>query len=270
MTAIRVFPRRTSYTPTDPYAFVGDPPLWIPPADEVHVSCTFTWDIPEAKRLAEAWDAVHPIVRIGGPVFNDGLPMPFEPGVFVKPGVTFTTRGCIRRCPWCLVPQWEGTLRLIQPIQPGYIVQDNNLLAAPLAHIAQVFKMLRAQPRAAVFAGGLDVRMIDQIMAEELCSMRIQQAFLACDDEEMLTPLQEATNLLAPLGRDKLRCYVLLGFGEDTPEKAERRLKEVWKAGAMPFAQLYQPPTKRIKYDYRWRELARTWSRPAATKAVMS
>jgi hypothetical protein len=56
---VRVFPRRTSLTPDDALAFVGDPPLWRPEADEVHVSCTFTWDIPEAKRLAEAWSHLY-------------------------------------------------------------------------------------------------------------------------------------------------------------------------------------------------------------------
>lgn len=43
MTLIRVFPRRTKWTPTDSYAFVGDPPMMRPEADEVHVSCVFTW-----------------------------------------------------------------------------------------------------------------------------------------------------------------------------------------------------------------------------------
>ena len=33
MKIIRVFPRKTHMTPTDPYAFVGDPPLWRPKAD---------------------------------------------------------------------------------------------------------------------------------------------------------------------------------------------------------------------------------------------
>jgi hypothetical protein len=46
---IRVFPRRTSLTPTDEYAFVGEPPMLRPEADEVHVSCTFTWDKPSQQ-----------------------------------------------------------------------------------------------------------------------------------------------------------------------------------------------------------------------------
>ena len=41
---IRVFPRKTSYTPDDEMAFIGMPPIIIPEHDEIHVSCSFTWD----------------------------------------------------------------------------------------------------------------------------------------------------------------------------------------------------------------------------------
>lgn len=53
MRIIRVFPRQTSYTPDDEYAFFDYPPFpdMIPPHDEVHVSCTFTWDKKELKSL---------------------------------------------------------------------------------------------------------------------------------------------------------------------------------------------------------------------------
>jgi len=56
---IRVFPRRTSFTPVDELAFVGDPPLERPAADEVHVSCTFTWDRPRAEYLKLACSYAH-------------------------------------------------------------------------------------------------------------------------------------------------------------------------------------------------------------------
>ena len=71
MNVIRVFPRRTALTPTDDMAFVGDPPMMRPEADEVHVSCTFTWDKAKAFRLYEAWGQYYPDVRIGGPAIND-------------------------------------------------------------------------------------------------------------------------------------------------------------------------------------------------------
>ena len=73
MTILRVFPRRTNATPDDDLAFVGDPPLpaFRPEADEVHVSCTFTWDRHEAERLQHAWTLYYPNVKLGGPAYDD-------------------------------------------------------------------------------------------------------------------------------------------------------------------------------------------------------
>lgn len=268
MKILRVFPRRTNCTPTDAMAFVGDPPLWRPEADEVHISLTFTWDRPEAYRLWNAWAAHYGSLKvsIGGPALNyDG---PFTAGLYVKHGVTFTSRGCNNRCPWCLVPEREGKFRTI-PIMPGHIVQDNNLLQAPKAHIEQVFAMLKSQRRAATFSGGLDATLLSDSIVEGLRGLRIDQLFLASDTEGAIKPLRKALDKLKWLPRDKLRCYILIAYGADTVEQARNRLEAVWEAGAMPFAQLYQPSDKYIRYSQEWRGLARIWSRPAAMRAVM-
>jgi hypothetical protein len=54
MRVIRVFPRRTKATPTDPLAVTRGPEL-LDEADEIHVSVTFSWDRAIAERLAEEW-----------------------------------------------------------------------------------------------------------------------------------------------------------------------------------------------------------------------
>jgi len=47
---IRVFPRKTNATPEDDdVRFSG--PGFFDKADEVHISCTFTYDRPMAERL---------------------------------------------------------------------------------------------------------------------------------------------------------------------------------------------------------------------------
>lgn len=262
MRVIRVFPRRTSLTPEDSFAFIGDPPLWRPKADEVHISIAFTWDIEEGYRLREAWAAHYPIVKIGGPAIappENG----FEPGMYVKHGVTFTSRGCPHRCPWCLVPKREGSLRLLK-IQPGWNIQDNNLLATPQRHQERVYAMLRSQRRKAIFAGGLETERIDDWVAKQLRRLHIGQIFLACDTASALGPLERAVARLPFLNRRQLRCYVLIGFREgETIDEAEKRLEAVWQIGCLPFAQLFQPPDRYIKYPADWRNLARRWSRPA-------
>tara|TARA_Y100000310_G_scaffold287369_1_gene312209 strand:- start:1207 stop:1971 length:765 start_codon:yes stop_codon:yes gene_type:complete len=247
-------------------AFVGDPPLFRPEADEVHVSVTFTWDMEEAVRLLQAWSQYYPTVRIGGPACV-GVAGRFVPGKYVKEGVTFTTRGCNRRCPWCLVPTTEGRLTL-RDFEPGWIIQDNNLLQAPRDHIEAVLDMLAEQPKAAVFAGGLQANLVSEWFARRLQAMRVGQVFLAADTFGALKPLRSAVDRLAFLGRRKLRCYVLIGFKGETVAEAEARLEVAWDIGVMPFAQLYQPPDGFIQYPRVWKSLARLWSRPAAMQAM--
>ena len=268
MTIIRVFPRHTSLTPNDPYAFIGDPPFeeWRPKAKEVHVSCTFTWDVKESERLVGAWSQYYPIVYLGGPAI-DRNGNRFIPGRYLRSGVTFTSKGCNNNCPWCLVPEYEGKIQEIGNFAPGYIIQDNNLLQCSMGHIRKVFDMLRVQRRAAIFSGGIDARLVTEEITELFRSIRLHSLFLAADTTASLLPLQEAVEKLSFLKRDKLRCYVLIGKDESI-RKSEFRLKRVWEIGCLPFAQLYQPKDRWIDYNSEWKDLARQYSRPAITKAL--
>lgn len=148
----RVFPRRTSMTPDDDDAFVGKPPLWVKRGmyDKVHISVTFTWDRCETDRLYQAWRPIA-AVQIGGPAYTspaDG----FTPGMYLRKGVTITSRGCNNMCWYCQVPEREGRLREL-PVVPGNIVQDNNLPACSPEHLERAFAMLQTQHRIE-FPGG--------------------------------------------------------------------------------------------------------------------
>lgn len=252
-------------TPRDDYAFVGEPPMFRPQADEVHVSCTFTWHMARAKRLAEAWAQYYP-VKLGGPAFGSSADG-FSPGYYVRQGITFTSRGCNNHCPWCLVPQREGKLHEIE-IQPGNTIQDNNLLQCNHNHIAKVIDMLRSQHQICFF-GGLDSRLLTDSLADDLRSLSIRHLFFACDTKEAIRPLTKAKDKLHGFNRNQLRCYVLLAFNGETISMAQKRLEDVWGLGFMPFAQLYQPPERHIKYSKEWQDLARIWTRPAISKAFM-
>jgi len=260
---IRVFPRRTSSTPTDDLVFIGDPPLERPQADEVHVSCTFTWDKPVAERLKLAWGQYYPIVKVGGVAYDDPS-NEFIPGMYLKEGITITSRGCNNQCPWCLAWKREGKIREL-PINEGHIIQDNNLLQCNHSHIDKVFDMLREQ-RQIQFTGGLEARLITQEIADRIRGLRVSQIFLACDTDNAIVPLRKAIRLLDIPNTRKLRCYVLLKYDpEETKLHALIRLLQVYEAGAIPFAQLYQPPDEKIYYPVDWRRFTRTWQRPAGT-----
>lgn len=152
MKIARVFPRRTKASPVDALAFYDEPGLFPVEADQVHVSVTFTYDIPRAERLAKAWERVAQ-VTMGGPAMG-AAGGDFTPGMYLKPGYVITSRGCPNWCWFCSVPKREGDIREL-PITEGYNVLDDNLLACSEEHIRKVFAMLKRQRMG---AGGVDRR----------------------------------------------------------------------------------------------------------------
>ncbi len=97
----RVFPSKTNMSPDDEHAYFKEPDLFTPIYDEVHVSCTFTWDKPRAYALAEAWKN-HGEVKIGGVAIDGESDQPFVSGMYLKKGVTITSRGCPNKCHFCI------------------------------------------------------------------------------------------------------------------------------------------------------------------------
>jgi hypothetical protein len=260
---IRVFPRRTKATPIDDMAFVGDPPLNRPEADEVHISVALTWDVKEAHRLHAAWDNFYPDkVRIGGPALgNPGAE--FVPGRYLKPGYVITSRGCPNGCVFCLVPKREGTLREL-PIAEGHNIVDNNLLACSRVHILEVFDMLRRQNEPAEFTGGFEARRVDDWLVSQLRTIRVKRAYLAYDNPACGASIVRAAEKLLPLWCDHtIGCYVLVGGRGDTIEEAHHRLEWVRSLGLFPQAMYYQPTEarERIVPDD-WRQMVRRYSQP--------
>ena len=269
---IRVFPRRTKWTPTDDMAFVGEPPLMAttyPRTMPVRVSVTFTWDREEGERLQRSWRRFFRDVQVGGPACGDPGGE-FTPGMFVKEGVVVTSRGCPKRCNFCLVPQREGPIRELR-IKVGWNIFDNNLLACSRDHVEEVFVMLWHQKEPANFTGGLDKTLLMPWVIDLLKSTRIKRMWFALDSESGFWSLERAADLLSDFSREKKYCYVLVGYENETPEEAEVRLIRVFSLGFMPFSMLYRGPLAGAKMssDPAWRALIRKWCNPARYKAFM-
>ena len=269
MTILRVFTKRTSYTPDDELVRIGSPTLFDTgiECDEIHISTVFTWDRPEAERLADEWhDFTGKPVKLGGPAYHSEAGN-FCAGLYVRKGITFTSRGCNNNCPWCGVRDIEGKLREI-PIEAGNVIQDNNFLQCSRAHKDKVFDMLRGQHMIA-FRGGLEPDLIDDHFVNGITSLRIAELWLACDTDAALPTFRKACEKLKAAGfpRWKIRCYSLIGHDM---EKEEKRNREIWLAGAVPFSQLERDFTNtKTEYSKEWRAFERTWQRPAAIKAHM-
>jgi hypothetical protein len=263
---IRVFPTRTSMTPADDYSYCGLPDFFIPPHDSVHISVVFTWDIPKAKQLKYQWEGVtNKPVLMGGPAFGDPG-NGFQPGMYLRKGITITSRGCPHKCGFCLVPKREGGLRELEVV-PGNIIQDNNVLACSDKHLNKVFEMLKTQSRIR-FLGGLESKRVTPKIAERLRGLKIAELWLSCDYRSALKPLQKAIGHLRGVGfrQNHLRVYVLIG---KDPDEEQERLQTIYRMGALPFAQLYKPQINLGPYSRKWKQFSRLWSRPAAYKSYM-
>lgn len=257
-------------TPTDDLAFVNClPRLDVPEVDEVHVSVAFTWDIPRAEQLADAWLALGVPVSMGGPAFNEPGGE-FVPGMYVKEGATITSRGCPNHCWFCAVPKRERGLREL-PIHDGWNILDDNILACSGEHVEAVFKMLERQPRRAEFTGGLEAKILKPWHAKRLREIKANRMYFAYDTPDDYEPLVQAGRYMMAEGHSprghRMCCYVLVGYKGDTFEKAEKRLADTMKAGFLPYAMLYRDA--KGERDPEWMKFQREWLRPAITGSKM-
>lgn len=255
---IRVFPRQTKATPVDAMVRFG-PPGMFDEADEIHVSVTFTWDLPRAEQLAHQWEHIAP-VKIGGPATGIAGG-DFTPGMYLKPGYVITSRGCPNRCWFCSVWRREGTIREL-PVTEGYIVADDNLLACSEEHIREVFAMLKRQSEKSQFSGGLEAAILKPWHVDLLADLKPARMYFAYDSPDDLEPLREAGRMLdeAGLRNHNLCCYVLVGYPHDTFDGAEQRLRDVVDAGFFPFAMLYRD--HRGNRTTEWIRFQRQWAQP--------
>jgi hypothetical protein len=260
---IRVFPRQTNATPDDKNVRIGPPGLFDRgQGQQVNISCTFIWDIPECERLEKLWRKAGYNPLVGGPAFEaEGFG--FTPGLYLKNGYVITSRGCPRKCWFCLVPRREGKIRELE-IADGWNILDNNLLACSNSHIKKVFKMLARQPKRPIFSGGLDSRLLKQHIAEQLFKIKTERLFLAYDEPDDWEPLITAAKILFRSGftpkQHKIFAYVLIGYPGDSMSQAEKRLQTTLDLGVIPFAMLYQNGADRG--DIEWRRFQKKWCRP--------
>jgi hypothetical protein len=263
MRIARVFPTKNNMLPMDKDCYFGLPDLLTPHYDEIHISVNFTWDIKKAKVFAEFWKH-YGKVKLGGVAIDGESDQPFQAGVYLKQGITITSRGCPNNCSFCMVRR--GLIEF-DDFPQGNIIQDNNILACSDRHWRLVMSMLKKQ-KGIEFKGGLDKYRITPKVAEDLRSLRIKTLWLACDQPVGIEPLRKAVEILHKAGfiRSHLYCFVLIG---DNPRENIHRLREVWRIGCMPFAQLLKDKNNSVEYPKSWKRLQRRWSRPAIIRTRM-
>ncbi len=136
--------------------------------------------------------------------------------------IGFTSRGCIRKCPQCIVPEKEGKIRPVARIYEFWarqhrkiILLDNNLLAA--SNWRQTMEDLIAENLEVDFNQGLDIRLLNEDNLGYLKRVKAKELRFAFDDIAYERAVREGIELLLANGLDsrKLSFYLLYGFDND-------------------------------------------------------
>lgn len=172
----------------------------------------------------------------------------------------FLTRGCIRRCPECFVPEKEGKLRAYRDIDTiaqgrrDVVLMDNNVLAS--AHGLQQIERIVDHKLRVDFNQGLDARLITDEVARLLARVRwLEPLRLACDSDAMIDNVAKAVERLRwyNIRPQKFFVYVLMRDMDSTL----RRVKFLKGIHCDPFVQPYRdaigtdPPIEHRKFA-RW------------------
>lgn len=158
--------------------------------------------------------------------------------------IVFTTRGCIRKCPFCVVPQKEGLIHsvAIPKINPKakYIkILDNNFFA--YRGWKEKLKELNYYDLPLEFTQGIDLRILNEEQCEALQNSKIKRIYCAWDnykDKDIILPkLKMLCKFVKPY---KITCYVLVGYeNKQIVGNDIERVTTLKEMGVKPFAMGY-------------------------------
>jgi len=137
--------------------------------DYVYISCVFSKNASKTRGIAKMFSCP---VEFGGYGVNDAqLPYEIEHHMPDYEGMDFSfgfsSRGCPRNCPWCIVPKMEGPIRnhapiteFLHPDHKKLILFDSNFLASP--RWRENFRFIIAHNLRICFNQGLDIRLVNE------------------------------------------------------------------------------------------------------------
>jgi hypothetical protein len=258
--------------------------------DKVYIATVFTWNRSQAEFLAGRFDCD---VEVGGTGWDIGKTLSDEiercrpdydlysvedilkmnhsgsaRGVKTKAnhikncteiatmGIGFSSRGCVRKCGFCFVPQKEGALRqgtpigeIVNPRSNLIMLLDNNLTADPFC----VEKLVEIKERGLVLSlcQGLDIRLMTADKAKALGEVkhhkRLHYSWDSVKDEaEIWKGIEILSEFVRPY---KQMCYVLCGF-DSTFEEDMYRVRKLLEYGISPYVMVFNNRRDDIRLNH--------------------
>jgi len=242
--------------------------------DLVYVSCVFTKNKTRALSAGRLYPNAKVVVGGTGVSLTITLPDEIE---HIMPDYSlydcdfsmgFTSRGCIRKCPWCVVPQKEKRIRdhapiteFMHPDHDKLILLDNNFLASP--KMWNNLEFIRDHDLKVSFNQGLDIRLLNEKIAGMLADIKYcdwhfttPRLYFSFDLPEIEPQVRRGVEILENAGIKprELMFYVLCGFAS-THEQNMHRFKVLRELKTDPYVMVYNDIDRRIPNDPKRRTL---------------
>lgn len=171
-----------------------------------------------------------------------------------KTSYIWFSRGCIRKCSYCIVWKKEGYIYPVEPknLNPNgeYItVVDNNFFAN--SKWREAIKWLLDKKQKVNFSSGIDIRLFNEEQGKVLQKLKFyKQLYIAWDNphDDIPSKIKELVEFIKP---SKIMCYVLMGYNT-TEEQDIYRIETLRKLRIDPFVMPYNKFNPYQKDFARW------------------
>lgn len=189
--------------------------------------------------------------------------------------IGFTTRGCFRKCPFCVNRKYDRVQRhasvseFLDSSRYGIYLWDDNFLG--FDDWAQVLDELEETGKPFQFRQGLDIRLLDDHKARRLSRVRYHGDFIFAFDFLKDQPIIERNlRLWKSYYRKTTKLYVLCAYesqDENDIESAFKRIHVLMKYGCLPYIMRYDL-YKQSQFRGMYIQLARWCNQPRLFKKM--
>ena len=177
---------------------------------------------------------------------------PDQSKYFKEYSIGWLTRGCPRRCSFCVNRNSSGTTlaspikEFFEPTRPKLCLLDDNIFAYPRwRDVFSELKNFRFE-----FKQGLDIRLLDDARGKALKESRLLgHLIFAFDDIKDYLVISEKLKILRRWTQHQSKAYLLAGFPEAGPKNiltVFQRLELLWRFNVlgyfMPYQSVYSVP----------------------------
>ena len=224
--------------------------------DKIYVSCPFKRPIQNLSIALSDKPIVYGGYGINSNKLSDEIEflMPDYSLYNIDYSIGFTSRGCINKCPFCVVPKYEGMIKdhqfvseFLYPKHKKVILLDNSFTNSP--RFKENSKYLIKNKIKVNINQGIDVRTITLEQAKILNKLMLRnwtfkstQLHIAWDNIKDEKLVRRGIKILLKAGfRSRyLMCYVLVNFNS-TFEEDLYRCNMLWKEyKVLPFIMSYK------------------------------